>query len=159
METAESRFASEMNSEGNMGDMRESRRQRRPVRPAFSSNFASTEGRFIPDKDPPAPPPGTYDVHMSWAAKGVPVMKETKVKTLKTSDTPMPGPGDYSIASPFGKKSQNRRNLMGSAVERFSSAGLSKDAGMTPGPDQYDPYPMHGSLIRPSHNVYLSSGY
>lgn len=48
----------------------------------------------------------------------------------------------------------NPKNVMLSTVSREE-----KVKSFGPGPQEYDPIPLKGSLIRPSHNVLLSDSY
>ena len=119
-----------------------------------SSSFAYSKERFQEQEKTMGPPPGTYNVAPSWRAQGVVPMRPDTLgsKQNKIVHT-MPGPGDYTIPSTLKIPRKNRKNIMVSTVQRFDMPRVEEG----PGPMDYDPIPLYGNMIRPSHNVMLSS--
>ena len=64
-----------------------------------------------------------------------------------------PGPGDYDVSIEYIKKVKNRKNVLVSTSERFRDAPADKE--LKPNASSYDPYPIMGSLLRPTHNILL----
>jgi hypothetical protein len=123
----------------------------KPVKP--SRPFANNEDRFTGKKDVTnAPPPGTYDKPLSWKAAGVLKIKDHTNKSLVRTKRDTPGPGDYSVGRDLLHKGRaNPHFVMGGSNERFQ--GRVKD--VMPGPGQYDPTPLLGSLIKPTYNAIM----
>lgn len=107
------------------------------------------QSRFRDVHDDPGPAPGSYDTAPRWEAPGAVPMQASNVVSRKVPET-MPGPGDYVLPSTLKYGKKNRKNVMISTGQR-ESMGKSKDG---PGPGTYSVIP---SLLRPSHNIMLSS--
>lgn len=120
----------------------------KPSRP-----FANNENRFIGKKDiTNAPPPGTYDKPLSWKAAGVVKIKDHKSQSLLQHKKDIPGPGDYNVSKDLLHKGRvNPYFIMGGSDDRFRSP--KKD--VMPGPGQYDPTPLTGTLIKPTYNAIM----
>ena len=123
-------------------------KQRRP-KPLKSSVFASDAERFRKVEEDPGPPPGHYNVSPTWKARGVVPLGVPKTEPLQREPDTRPGPGDYDVKIPSFKPRRNRKNVMGSTVQRFAEQA----ADSKPGPGYYNP--SQGTLIRPSFNVML----
>ena len=130
-----------------------------PVKP--SRVFVSNEQRFDATKDIQfTPNPGTYDVSYKWKQSrggGVVPMSEHKSKSVIPLKMKMPGPGDYNVGKNLDHhldpgKSSNRRSAMGGTEQRFVPEKQSE----APPPGTYD---TKGSMITPTHNVYLSAEF
>ena len=120
-----------------------------------TSSFAKTKERFLEEKlADSGPPPGTYNTAPSWSANVVP-MKETHVEIRRKSDKLAPGPGDYVLPSTIPIPRRNRKNIMISTGKRFEPEFK---VPVGPSPMDYDPIPLYGNMIRPTHNVVLASG-
>lgn len=107
------------------------------------------QSRFRDVHEDPGPAPGSYDTAPKWEAPGAVPMQTSGVVSRKVHDT-LPGPGDYILPSTLKYGSRNRKNVMISTGQR-TSMGSSK---VGPGPGTYA---VIKSLIRPSHNIMLSS--
>lgn len=122
----------------------------KPVKP--SRPFANNEDRFTGKKDiTNAPPPGTYDKPLSWKATGVPKIKDHSSQSLIREKKDTPGPGEYSVGRDLLHRRGNPHFVMGGSNERFP--GRAKD--VMPGPGQYDPTPLLGTLIKPTYNAVM----
>ena len=119
-----------------------------------TSSFADTSTRFGKSNAAEAPPPGTYDVRPQWKASGcVPLFSGPKERIPKTHSTSGDvGPAQYNVKSTFGKRSQNRKDILVSTSTRF---GLSKTNDV-PGAGHYYPEYSQGSLIRPTFNIAIA---
>lgn len=68
-------------------------------------------------------------------------------------------PGQYNSLSPLGQKVRtNRKNVMVGTAPRELRLGHEQSLAL-PGPGEYDPSPVQGSLIKPSFNILLSEKY
>ena len=129
-----------------------------PVKP--SRVFVSNEQRFNATKDIQfTPAPGTYDVSYDWRAGkggGVVPMRDRSSRSIIPLDVQLPGPGDYNTRKTFShdeaRKSTNRLISMGGTERRF----VPERQTDAPPPGTYNP---RESLIKPTHNVYLSSEF
>jgi hypothetical protein len=136
-------------------------RQSKPIRPKYNaSNFVNKDTRYYPVKDDPGPAPGSYDLSVSWdKAPGAVTMKPPKNHSIKRESADAherdtsPGPGDYNVSLSYVKKLKNRKNILLTTSDRFSEGKKDVDTG--PNAQSYNPYPVYGSLIRPTHNVLL----
>lgn len=128
-----------------------------PVRP--SRVFVSNEQRFNATKDIQyTPAPGSYNVSYDWKkinGGGIVPMGERKCKSVVDLTPKMPGPGDYVISTSLHQsqqKTRNRTSGMGGTEKRFNKER--HDEGPPPGT-----YNVEQSLIKPSHNVYMSAQF
>jgi hypothetical protein len=89
---------------------------------------------------------------MSWKVAGVLKIKEHNSKSIAKPKRDTPGPGDYSVGKDLLRKGRaNPHFTMGGSNERFRSPV--KD--VMPGPGQYDPSPLLGTLIKPTYNAVM----
>lgn len=122
-----------------------------------TSSFSKSKERFLQEKIADSgPPPGTYNVAPSWKANGPLPMKETEVEIRRKSNNIAPGPGDYILPSTIQVARPHRKNVMISTGKRFEPEFKVPEG---PGPMDYDPIPLYGNMIRPTHNIMLASEY
>lgn len=63
-------------------------------------------------------------------------------------------PGQYTISRRFGSANRNPMNVMVSSAARDEKIRIT-----APPPGYYDPTPLMGTFIKPSHNILLSDRY
>ncbi len=63
-------------------------------------------------------------------------------------------PGTYVISRRFGSPARNPKNIMVSTAPRDERIRI-----RAPPPGYYDPQPLTGTFIKPSHNILLSEKY
>lgn len=130
-----------------------------PQRPKYTSNFAPSQAeRSRPVRTPPGPAPGTYDLQPKWT-KGTAVVMAPSTVVCKKVQESTPGPGQYNLNRRIGNPAswRNPKNIMFSTAQREELIHKNQLDG--PGPQAYDPQPLSGSLLRPSHNVLLSDAH
>jgi hypothetical protein len=122
-----------------------------------SSSFSKSAERFAAEKIADmGPPPGAYNVEPSWKANGALPMKTTQVDIRKKIDVTSPGPGDYVLPSTMKIPRNNPKNIMISTGKRFEPEYR---IPVGPSPMDYDPIPLYGNMIRPTHNIMLAAEY
>lgn len=79
-------------------------------------------------------------------------IKDHKSHSLLQQKWENPGPGDYNVGKDLLHKGRiNPHFIMGGSNQRFYSP--TKD--VMPGPGQYDPTPLIGTLIKPTYNAIM----
>ena len=124
-----------------------------------SSFVKSNQERFVEKVQMMGPPPGTYDVAPKWDKSSVVPMRAdpTINRPPRANQTIGPGPGHYTIPSSIHVPRKNRKNVMISTSKRYVPGDGENTEG--PGHMDYDPIPLYGGMIKPSHNIMLSAAY
>ena len=129
---------------------------------AYGPRFTRTK-RFSISKDPDelGPPPGRYDLSLSWNVSTAVHMEPIHVEIRKNERIiPIaPGPGEYydgfssiaDIANNHMNNNRNRKDIMINTSERAPL--IPRHMIDKPGPGQYSP---NTSLLKVSHNILLS---
>ncbi|GMH62633.1 hypothetical protein TL16_g03520 [Triparma laevis f. inornata] len=119
-----------------------------------TSSFASSSKRgYAKSSADVAPPPGTYDVSLKWAAKSVVPLHSGPASRIPTekSTTADVGPAQYNIKSQFAVKRNNRKDIMVSTQSRWKGGG-----DQTPGPSDYYSEYASGGMVRPTFNIAIA---
>jgi len=122
-------------------------------RPKFSVNFGSKESRFPREKSLDGPGPTTYNTTPAWDKVGTIKMVQINGSPTRVREDnfKIPGVGEYNISTDMAFSKPNRKNILITSSPRTLGAGLMKSDN--PGPGHYN---VQTSLIRPSHNAFLS---
>ena len=131
------------------------RRSRSRRSAVASSMFRDTSSRFAPEEQNVSPPVGTYNIGDTWRDKDKTIVRmvpSPSIHSIAPGEAPSPGPGHYEIPRSPVVLRPNRKDIMVSTGGRYEIVPVP-----VPGPGYYDPVPLLGSMITPSHNALTMS--